>query len=150
MKKLLATTTVAVLGLALIGNAQAGKSGGGSSSGRSGGSSSSGKSGGSFKPSGNGDRSNHNVKDSHRETREDRHDKDMHHEFKESHHDFKSYKNQKFFYGKNNHFWSDCRWWGGYNCYVYWCPQSYCWYYWNDFYCCYSPVAVVPCLPYCW
>jgi len=136
MKKLLTTTAVAFLGLALIGTAQAGKSGGGSSSGKSGGSSS----------------SKSSSKDSHHEFKELHHDKDFHHEFKESHHDFKDFRNQRFFYyGRNNHFWSEYRCWNGHNCYVYWCPQNDCWYYWNDFYGCYTPVAVEP-VPFfpCW
>jgi hypothetical protein len=127
MQKLLTTTAVAFFSLTLIGTAQAGKASSGSSGDH---------------PSGKGP-SSHASSNSYY--------KESHHDFKDAHHEFyRDFKNGRFYYGKNNRFWSEYRWWDGHNCYIYWCPECNGWYYWNAFYGCYTPIAVpvIPYLPY--
>jgi hypothetical protein len=49
-----------------------------------------------------------------------------------------------YYQGVHNHFWSSRSWSSRYGCYVYWCPQTYRWFYWCEPFGCYYPIEHCP------
>ena len=109
MRRFLLSAAAVVIGLALVGTAEAGPKGG---SGSKGGSSSS--------------HSMHSSYSSH-----------------SSHMSYTS-KSKVSYFSKDHFHWSHCYWWGKYGCYTYYCPSTYCWYYWYEPECCYYPCSYIP------
>jgi hypothetical protein len=48
-----------------------------------------------------------------------------------------------FYKGHDHHQWTHRYWYGKYGCYTYYCPSTYCWYYWYSQDNCYYPVSYI-------
>jgi hypothetical protein len=44
----------------------------------------------------------------------------------------RSFSHGYFYEGRNHYHWTDYRWSSRYGCYTYYCPSTYCYYYWSE------------------
>jgi hypothetical protein len=58
-----------------------------------------------------------------------------------------TYRHDKIYSGKDHHHWTCHYYWDKYGCESYYCPYTYCWYYWYEPKCCYYPVSHITVQP---